>query len=53
LITFLMRGVDRCEYGISSNIAHGAVKDCLLGYVSPSNHPYRPYVADGVDKPSN
>jgi len=39
--------------GISNDIARGAAKDCLLGYVSPSNHPYRPHVVDGVDKPSN
>ena len=53
LITSLMRGVGRCECGISSDVAHGVVKDRLLGYVSPSNDPYRPHVADGVDKPSN
>ena len=38
LITSLMRGVGRCECGISSDVAHGAVKDRLLGYVSLSNH---------------
>ena len=53
LVTSLMRGVGRCEYGISSDVARGALKDRLLGYVSPSNHPYRPHVVDGVDKPSN
>ena len=53
LVTSLMRGVGPCECGISNDIARGAVKDRLLGYVSPSNHPYRPHVADGVDKPSN
>ena len=52
-ITSLKRGVGHCECGISSDVAHGAIKDRLLGYVSPSNHPYRPYVVDGVDKPSN
>ena len=53
LITSLKRGVGRCECGISSDIARGAVKDYLLGYVSLSNHPYRPHVMDGVDKTSN
>ena len=53
LITSLMRGVGRCECGISSDVACGAIKDCLLGYVSLSNHSYRPHVVDGVDKPSN
>ena len=53
LVTLLMRGVGRCECGISSDVAQGAVKDHLLGYVSPSNHPYKPHVTDGVDKPSN
>jgi hypothetical protein len=43
-----MQGVGYCECGISSDIAHGVVKDHLLGYVSLSNHPYRPHVADGV-----
>jgi hypothetical protein len=32
-----MRGVGRCECGISSDIARGAVKDHALGYVSWSN----------------
>jgi len=32
-----MRGVGHYEWGISSDIAHGAVKDHALGYVSPSN----------------
>jgi hypothetical protein len=53
MVTLLMRGVGHCECGISNDIARGAAKDYLLGYVSPSNHPYRPYVMDGVDKPSN
>ena len=53
LITSLMQGVGRCECGISNDVAHGAAKDHLLGYMSPSNHPYRPHVMDGVDKPSN
>jgi len=53
LVTSLMRGVGPCECGISNDIARGVVKDRLLGYVSPSNHPYRPHVMDGVDKPSN
>ena len=53
LITSLIRGVGRCECGISSDIARGAVKDHLLGYMSPSNPPYRPHVVDGVNKPSN
>jgi hypothetical protein len=52
-MTSLMRGVGRCECGISSDVAREAVKDRLLGYVSPSNHPYRPYVANGGDKPSS
>jgi hypothetical protein len=30
-----------------------SIKDCVLGYVSPSNHLYRPHVADGIDNPSN
>jgi hypothetical protein len=29
------------------------ISDYVLGYVSPSNHLYRPHVVDGVDKPSN
>ena len=49
----LMRGVGRCECGISNDVARGAVKDRLLGYVSLSNHSYIPHVADEVDKPSN
>ena len=53
LITSLMRGVGHCVCGISSDVARGAVKDRLLGYVSPSNHSYIPHVVDGVDKPSN
>ena len=53
LITLLRRGVGRCECGISNDVAREAVKDHLLGYVRPSNHPYRPHVVDGVDKPSN
>jgi len=53
LVTSLMRGVGHCESGISNDVAHGAFKDCLLGYMSPSNHPYRPHVTDGVDKPIN
>ena len=53
LVTSLMRGVGRCECGISSDIARGAVKDRLLGYVSPSNHLHRPHIVDEVDKPSN
>jgi hypothetical protein len=53
MVTLLMRGVGHCECGISNDIARGAAKDYLLGYVSPSNHPYRPHVMDGVDKPSN
>ena len=53
LITLLMQGVGHCECGISNDIARGAVKDYLLGYVSPSNHLYRPHVVDEVDKPSN
>jgi len=43
-----MRGVGRCECGISSDVAHGVVKYRLLGYVSSSNHLYRPHVAYGV-----
>jgi hypothetical protein len=39
--------------GISSDVARGVVKDRLLGYMSLINHQYRPYVVDGVDKPSN
>jgi hypothetical protein len=53
LIASLMRGVHRCECGISSDAACGAVKDRLLGYVSLSNHPYKPHDEDGIDKPSN
>ena len=53
LVTSLMRGVGRCEYEISSDVVRGAFKDWLLGYVSLSNHPYRPHVPNGVDKPSN
>ena len=45
-----MRGVGRCECEISSDVARGGVKDHLLGYVSPSNHPYRPHVAYGGDR---
>jgi hypothetical protein len=45
--------VGHCECGISNDVARGAVKDRLLGYVSLSNHPYRLHVADGVDKSSN
>ena len=52
LVTSLMRGVGHCECGILSDIAHGVVKDHLLGYISLSNHLYRPHVVDGVDKPS-
>jgi hypothetical protein len=52
-ITSLMRGVGRYACGISSDIARGAAKDHLLGYMSPSNHPYRPHVVNGVNKPSN
>jgi hypothetical protein len=48
-----MRGVGHYESRISSVIARGAVKDCALGDVSPSNHLYRPHVAYGGDKPSN
>jgi len=47
-----MRWIGRCECGISSDVARRVVKDRLLGYVSLSNHPYRPHVAEGVDKPS-
>ena len=53
LVTLLMRGVGRCECGISSDVAPRAVEDRLLGYMSPSNHTYRPHITDGVDKPSN
>jgi hypothetical protein len=53
LITLLMRGASHCECGISNDVAREAAKDRLLGYMSLSNHPYRPHVADGVDKPSN
>ena len=53
LVTSLMRGVGHYECGISNDIACGAVKDHLLGYMSPSNPPYRPHVVDGVNKPSN
>ena len=53
LVTSLMQWIGRCECGISSDVACGAVKDRLLGYMSPNNHPYRPHVMDGVDKPSN
>jgi len=53
LVTLLMQGVGHCECGISNDVAHGAVKDCLLGYVSPSNHPYIPHVANEVDMPSS
>jgi hypothetical protein len=42
MITLLMWRVGCCECGISCDVAHGAVRDHLLGYVSPSNHPYRP-----------
>ena len=38
---------------MSNNIAREATKDRLLGYVSPSNHPYRLHAVDGVNKPSN
>jgi hypothetical protein len=48
LVTPLMRGVGCCECGISNDVAHEAVKDRLLGYVSPSNHLYKPRVANGV-----
>ena len=48
-----MQGVGHYECGISSDIARGAAKDHALGYVSPSNHPYKSHVVDGVDKPSN
>ena len=48
-----MRGVGHCECGISSDIAHGAVKDRALGYVSPSNRPYRPHAGNGAGMPSN
>ena len=47
-ITMLMRGVGCCECRISSVVARGAVKDGLFGYMSPSNHPYRPHVANGA-----
>ena len=47
-----MQGVGHYECGISSDIARGAAKDHALGYVSPSNHLYRPHVAYGGDKPS-
>ena len=53
LATLLVRGVGHFECGISNSIARGAVKDRLLGYVSLSNHPYRPHVTNGVDKLSN
>jgi hypothetical protein len=53
LITSLVRGVGHYEHGISSDVAHGVVKDRLLGYMSPSNHPYRPHVINGGDKPSS
>ena len=53
LVTLLMRGVGRCECGISSDVAPRAVEDRLLGYMSPSNHLYRPDVMDVVDKLSN
>jgi hypothetical protein len=42
MITPLMQGVGCCECGISFDIAYGVVKDHVLGYVSPRNHPYRP-----------
>ena len=48
-----MRGLGRCECGMSNDVACGAAKDRLMGYVSPSNHQYIPRVMDGVDKPSN
>ena len=48
-----MQGVGHYECGISSDIACGAVKDHELGYVIPSNHPYRPHAGDGARKPSN
>ena len=32
-----MRGVGHCECGISSDVARGAVKDHVLGYLSPSD----------------
>jgi hypothetical protein len=38
LVTPLMRGVGHYECGISNDVARGAIKDRLLGYVSPSNH---------------
>jgi hypothetical protein len=45
-----MRGVDHYECGISSDVACGAVKDRALGYMSPSNRPYRPHAGNGVGK---
>jgi hypothetical protein len=42
MITPLMWRVGCCECGISCDVARGAVRDHLLGYMSPSNHPYRP-----------
>jgi len=53
LITSLIRGVGRCGCGMSNDVAREAAKDHLLGYVSPSNHMYRPHVTDEVDKTSN
>jgi hypothetical protein len=53
LITSLVRGVGHYECGISNDVACGAAKDRLLGYMSPRNHLYRPHVVDGVDKLSN
>ena len=48
-----MRGVGHSECGTSSDVARGEVKDHALGYMSPSNRPYRPHVAYGGGKTSN
>ena len=52
-LVILVHARGRSLSGISSDVAHGAVKDHLLGCVGLSNHPYRPHIANGGGKPSN